>query len=119
MIISFIYLIKMFLFAKAKAFFQFSYLNFNLVHCTRKKLLDFHYSWKSLLFPILKVQFSVIKSVISIFQKEFFFKRAIFEYFPLIFKLRNSRVIENIFPGKIGHDLCKFNYFQKIDKKVW
>ena len=105
----------MFILAKAiLEFFQFFYLNFNLVHCTRKKLLDFNESWlillgkrfsTTLLFPILKVQFSVIKSVEAIFQKELFFKIAIFEDFPLIFKLENSRVIENIFPGKIGHDL--------------
>ena len=90
------------------------------MHCARKKLLDFHESSLillgkrfsiTLLFPILKVQFSVIKSVKAIFL-------AIFEDFSLIFKLGNSRVIENIFPGKIGHDLWKFNYFQKIDKKV-
>ena len=63
------------------------------MHCARKKLLDFHESWLillakrfaiTLLFPILKVQFSVIKSVETIFQKEFFFKIAIFVDFPLI-----------------------------------
>ena len=84
------------------------------MHGARKKLLDFHESWLillgkrfsiTLLFPILNVQFSVIKSVEEIFQKEFFFKIAIFEDFLLIFKLGNSRVIENIFPGKIGHGL--------------
>ena len=115
MIICFIYLIKIFFLAKAiLEFFQFFYSNFNIVHCARKKLWDFHESWLILLgkrfsitvlFPILKVQFSVIKSVDAIFQKEFFFKIAIFEDFPLIFKLGNTRVIENIFPGKIGHDL--------------
>ena len=55
-------------------FFQIFYSNFNQVHCARKKLLDFNDSWKSLLFIIFKVQLSVIKSVISIFQKEFFSK---------------------------------------------
>ena len=114
MIICFIYLINIFFLAKAiLEFFQFFYSNFNLVHCARKKLLDFHKSWLillgkkfsiTLLFPILKVQFSVIKNAEAIFQKEFFFKIAIFEYFPLILKLGNSSVIENIFPGKIGHD---------------
>ena len=75
-------------------FFQFFHSNFNLVHCARKKLLDFHESWlillgkifsTTLLFPISKVQFSVIKSVEAIFRKEFFFKIAIFEDFPLYF----------------------------------
>ena len=74
----------MFFLAKAiLEFLQFFYSNFNLVQCARKKLLDFHESWLillgkrfsiTLLFPILKVQFSVIKSVEEIFQKEFFSK---------------------------------------------
>ena len=76
----------MFFLAKAiLEFFQFFYSNFNLVYCARKKLLDFHESWLiflgkrfsiTVLFSILNIQFSVIKSLDAIFQKEFFFQNS-------------------------------------------
>ena len=38
----------------------------------------------------------------------------IFEDYLLIFKIENCRVVENIFPERISHDLWKFIIFKKL-----
>ena len=80
-----------------------------------KKWLDFYKSWFSsekiisitLLFPILIVKFSVAGIV-----KRIFSKTTIFKDFLLIFKIGNSRVVENIFPAEINHTIWKFNHLK-------
>ena len=52
----------------------------------------------------------------TIFWKETFFLR-LFEYYLLILKIWNGKVVENIFREIIGHDLWKSEYFLKISKK--
>ena len=63
----------------------------------------------TLLFLISKIKFSVAGIV-----KPFFYKTIIFEDYLLIFNIRNDRVAETIFPGKIGYKLWKFNHFCKL-----
>ena len=44
------------------------------------------------------------------------FKITILKAFLIIFKIGKSRVVENIFPEKISHDLWKSNNSEKL---VW
>ena len=55
--------------------------------------------------PNLKVKFTVTEIVKRIFEKETLKKKTIFGEFLHIFKIGNKEIVENIFPGKISHDL--------------
>ena len=64
------------------------------------------------LFLILKVKFLMTEIFKKIFWKQiYFYKYLYLEIFLHIFKIGYSRVVENISPEEISHDLWKSNQF--------
>ena len=60
--------------------------------------------------------FLVIEFFLAITTYHFFKNNTTFEDFLLIFKIENSRNVENVFHKTISHNSLKSNYFQKLVK---
>ena len=72
----------------------------------------------TLRFPVFKISKKSL-NIVLVFFKCFFQKilLTIPDAENFTSEIENGRVVENIFPEKISHDLWKYNHFYKIDKK--
>ena len=60
---------------------------------------------------IFLIMFLVIEFFLAIASYHFLKNKTIFEDFLLIFKIENSRNVENVFHETISHNLLKSNHF--------